>query len=829
MTLKEEFVSLRKRYIEQKFASLNEVQRDAVFSTEGPLLILAGAGSGKTTVVVNRIKYIIEFGSAYCSDEVAREVTEQDVALLKQSVMGTADLAEELRPLMRVGAAQPWNILAITFTNKAAGELKDRICASIGERGRDVFASTFHSACVRFLRRDADRLGFPQNFTIYDTDDSQRILKEIYKELGVDEKLFPPRQVHGRLGRIKDEMLSPDEFAERANNYNDKTIARIYAAYQKRLRAAGAFDFDDLIYFTVELLRGNPEVRDYYHSKFRYIMVDEYQDTSYAQYRLCELLTGPRRNLCVVGDDDQSIYRFRGATIENILGFEEAFGGAKVIRLEQNYRSTGNILEAANEVIAHNRGRKGKTLWTSADKGELIHIYCADTERDEAVYVASQIAKNQSEGVPLKQQAVLYRMNAQSNAVENYFARAGIPYRIIGGLRFYDRAEIKDIMAYLCVVDNPGDNLRLTRIINRPARKVGDATVQQIQSIADGLGVPMLEVIRDAADYPALSRAKNALAAFYQLYERLCELYHNNSLTDFVAQLIDETGYRAMLLAMKEEGATKLENVEELLSSIRSFEAENPEGDLALFLEEIALVSSIDSYDENTDAVVLMTMHSAKGLEFDCVYIIGLEEGIFPGEMSRYSEADMEEERRLAYVGITRARKKLYLTRAAARMLFGSTRRNPESRFLAEFPDELKYDEAPRRSMPTYRDKDRIESRGQYEYRKANEFSNYKLEHPGAGGGSASGSGQHGFGSAAGTAGGKRALGESLTVGPNAPRKSAAGTRFAAGDRVEHKIFGPGVVVSATPLGGDLLLEIDFDRSGVKKAMANYAPLTKIS
>ncbi len=817
MAIKEEFISLRKQYIEQQFSGLNAVQRDAVFTTEGPLLILAGAGSGKTTVVVNRIRYILEFGPAYSSAEICREVTRQEVEMLRACVEKKTPAADSLRPLLRVGRTQPWNILAITFTNKAAGELKERICASVGERGRDVAASTFHSACVRFLRRDAGRLGFPQNFTIYDTDDSQRVLKEIYKELGVDEKLFPPRQVHGRLGRIKDELLSPEEFAGRANNYNDKMIARIYAAYQKRLRSAGAFDFDDLIYYTVELLHSCPEVREYYHNRFQYIMVDEYQDTSYAQYRLCELLTGPRRNLCVVGDDDQSIYRFRGATIENILGFEEAFAGAKVIRLEQNYRSTGNILDAANEVIAHNRGRKGKTLWTSAHRGELIHVYCADTERDEAVYVAAQIAKNQSEGVPLRQQAVLYRMNAQSNAVENYFARAGIPYRIVGGLRFYDRAEIKDIMAYLCIVDNPADDLRLTRILNRPARKIGGATIQQLQEIAGGLGVPMLEVIRDAAEYPALSRAKTALAAFYALYERLCALYEQNGLTDFVARLIDETGYRAMLLAMKEEGAAKLENVEELLSSIRAFEEENPEGDLALFLEEVALVSSIDSYDESTDAVVLMTMHSAKGLEFDCVYMIGLEEGIFPGEMSRYSEADMEEERRLAYVGITRARKKLYMTRAAARMLFGATRRNPESRFLAEFPDELKYDEAPRRSMPTWRDKDRLESRGQYEYRKANEFSNYRLDHPGEGLG----------GGRDPRRGAKRGLGESLTVG-GAPKKAAAGTRFAAGDRVNHRIFGPGVVISASPLGGDLLLEIDFERSGVKKAMANYAPLTKM-
>ncbi len=797
MQAQEQFVQLRRQYIESRFSGLNPVQREAALNTGGPMLILAGAGSGKTTVVVNRIKNLLEFGDAYLSDVVPGECGEAELAGLRAALAGKP-LDEGLRPLLRTGFVEPWNILAITFTNKAAAELKSRICETAGARGNDVFAATFHSACVRLLRRDAALLGYPQSFTIYDTDDSQRALKEVYKSLGADEKLFPPRAVLGRIGRIKDEMLSPAEFAERPGGYQDKMIAKIYDAYQRRLRAAGAFDFDDLIFYTVRLLEENPEVREHYHRRFKYVMVDEYQDTSFAQYRLVELLTGPHRNLCVVGDDDQSIYRFRGATIENILNFEAHFPGARVVRLEQNYRSTERILDAANQVISNNRGRKGKTLWTDRGAGEPIHVYCAGDERDEAAYVAQQIALNQKAGIPLQKQAVLYRMNAQSNAVENYFARAGIPYRVVGGLRFYDRAEIKDILAYLCLVDNPGDNLRLTRIINRPARKIGETTVAAVAQIADGLGVPMLEVIRDAANYPALSRAKGALAAFYRLYEELCADYAALPLHDFVDRLLDKTGLRRMLEQMGEEGAPRLENVEEFLSNIRSFEQENPEGDLTLFLEEIALVASIDSYDESADAAVLMTIHSAKGLEFDCVYLIGLEEGIFPGEQSRYNPDDLEEERRLAYVGITRARKKLYMTRAALRMLFGQTRRYPESRFLQEFSDELKQNDAPESRFERLRG----ESRAQVEYHRANEGVKAQLG---------------------------RAPGGGLTVGGARKNPAAAGARFAPGDRVDHKIFGAGTVLSAMPVGGDLLLEIDFDKSGRKKTMANYAPLKKLA
>ena len=813
-----EFLKLRKQYIENRFAHLNQAQRAAVLDTEGPLLILAGAGSGKTTVLVNRINCVIEFGSAYSSDSVAREITEKDVELIKAAVADNTPLHPEIQPLMKTGRAAPWNILAITFTNKAAAELKSRISAAVGPEGGDVFASTFHSACVRFLRRDAQRIGFAQAFTIYDTDDSQRILKDIYKEFSIEDKLFPVRQMHARIGRIKDTMTSPEEFKKTVKDFRDETVAKIYAEYQRRLKKAGAFDFDDLIYYTVRLLEDNEEVRQYYHNRFHYIMVDEYQDTSIAQYKLVALLTGSHGNICVVGDDDQSIYRFRGATIENILEFEQQFNGARVIRLEQNYRSTGNILNAANEVISKNVGRKGKTLWTDQGDGDLIKVFCADSETEEAAYVAGIVAKNREEGIPLKQHAVLYRMNAQSNSVENYFARAGIPYRIIGGLRFYDRAEIKDIMAYLSIVENPGDDLRLTRIINTPTRKIGDTTVNNVAGIANGLGISMLEVVRDAAEYPALGRSVNALGEFYAMYERILEAYQNETLSDFVDRLLSITGYRQMLIAQKDEGRTRLENIEELVSSMKVFEQQNPDGDLALFLEEVALVSSIDSYDENTDAVVLMTLHSAKGLEFDCVFITGMEEGIFPGEQSRYNQEDIEEERRLAYVGYTRARKQLHLTRAGARMLFGQTRRNLASRFLEEFGEHLKDETLPRRSTREMYGG----SAAQNDYRRANDMALRSVGRSDTYSGTAS---RRGTGRVDG-------IGSKITVGGAAAAKpkgmEPTGGAYSKGDIVEHRIFGRGTVMDAKPLGGDVLVEVDFDNVGIKKAMANFAPMKKV-
>ncbi len=800
MTPGDEWVLLRRQYIEKQFSHLNAMQREAVFHTEGPMLILAGAGSGKTTVLVNRISNIVAFGDAYASDYVNRAVKPEDLEHLRAAIEGGTAPHPDIAPLLHTGHTKPWNVLAITFTNKAAAELKSRICAAAGPEGNDVFASTFHAACVRFLRRDAMRLGFAQNFAIYDSDDQQRVIKDIYKHFAVDDKVFPVRWMGSRISHLKDELVSPQDFAERAADLRDRMVSKVYTEYQQRLRKAGAFDFDDLIYFTVRLLEECPEVREYYHHRFHYIMVDEYQDTSFAQYRLVELLTDPvRRNICVVGDDDQSIYRFRGATIENILNFEEHFRGAHVIRLEQNYRSTASILDAANEVIAHNIGRKGKTLWTDKGAGELIRVFCADSELEEASYVSSEILRNKNAGIALNRQAVLYRMNAQSSSIENYFARAGIPYRIYGGLRFFDRAEVKDIVSYLSVIENPADNLRLTRIINRPTRKIGDTTVNTILQIASELGISMMEVVRSAGDYPALSRSKNALDDFCAMLGRLQRAYESEGLADFCADLLDITGYRQMLIAAGDEGRTRLENVEELVSSLRTFELKNPDGDLALFLEEIALIASIDSYDENTDAVVMMTLHSAKGLEFDCVYIIGMEEGLFPSEQSRYKEEDIEEERRLAYVGYTRARRQLHLVRAYSRMLFGQTRRNLPSRFLEEFSDELKDEELSKKLG-----RDRRPSYEMYNQSVSRERSETIGAKP------------------------RPQLGSTISVGetPKKPQGPSS-ERYAAGDRVVHRIFGAGTVLSAKPLGGDVLVEVDFDTVGIKKAMANYAPMKK--
>ena len=821
MTITEEFLKCRRVYIENCFTRLNPMQRSAVLNTEGPLLILAGAGSGKTTVLVNRISNLIRFGNAYSSDYLLRQPTQADLDALKAAVLAGADIPDSLWPLMHAGDVEPWNILAITFTNKAASELKSRIALSAGDAGTDVFASTFHSACVRFLRRDAERLGFPRSFTIYDSDDSVRVIRDILKEESIDDKIFSPKWVQGHISHFKDQMLAPADVKVSPGDPRGAVAAKVYAKYQNRLLNAGAMDFDDLIFNTVRLLSDNADIADYYHRRFRYIMVDEYQDTSVAQYRLVSLLTGDHRNICVVGDDDQSIYRFRGATIENILSFEEHFEGASVIRLEQNYRSTSRILDAANEVISHNKGRKGKKLWTDSGDGDLITVYCADNETEEAAYVGREVLKNMDLGIPLSQQAVLYRMNAQSNAIENYMQRSGIPYRVVGGIRFFDRAEVKDIISYMCIVENPSDDLRLQRIINRPARKIGDSTVAAIASIAEGLGVSMLEVIRNCEEYPALSRARNALKDFIDIYDKLCEAEQELSPGDFAEKLLDISGYRRMLIDQHEEGITRLENVQELVSSVRSYMIENPDGDLSGFLEEAALVSAIDTYDENDDAVVLMTLHSAKGLEFDVVYIVGMEEGIFPGETARYMTDELEEERRLAYVGITRARKKLYLTRAEMRMLFGSTRRRDPSRFIDEFSPELK-DEQNVRRRPGYLTGAPVGgSPAQREYRAANTIASDYIE-----------TGKWNSYKKASSnemSRPKPSFDSGSSIVRDNSKKQSSSREYAVGDRVNHKVFGNGTVLSARPMSGDILLEIQFDSAGVKKAMANYAPMEKIN
>lgn len=832
-----QFLQLRKQVIRQSFGRLNPVQQDAAFTTDGPLLILAGAGSGKTTVLVNRIANLVRFGKAYQSDVIYGTPTEEDVTELENLARHGGVPSSRLAGMLRVDAVRPWNILAITFTNKAAGELKSRLADMLGADAEEITASTFHSACVRILRREAERLGWPRSFTIYDSDDSLRAMKEVYKKLSIDEKFLPPRACLSAISHFKDKLQSPEQVTQAASDLRARLVASAYEAYAKQLQAAGAFDFDDLIYQTVRLFEQFPEALEYCQNRYRYILVDEYQDTSVAQFRLVSLLAAGSGNICVVGDDDQSIYRFRGATIENILSFEKSFPGAKVVRLEQNYRSTGNILDAANCVIQNNRSRKGKTLWTENDRGQKISYYTAQDEQDEAAHLTEVIGQNLKKGAHLRDHAVLYRMNAQSNPVETYFARAGIPYKVVGGQRFFDRKEVKDILAYLAVLANPQDDLRLRRIINEPARKIGLSTVDHIASIAGGLGVCMLEVVAQCRNYPALSRASAALERFYCLYEELLKAVEG-PLEDLVQLVIEKTGYKAMLEAMGEEGQTRLENLGQLVSSMKTYSDEKGE-DASLFgyLEEVALISDIDSYDESSDAVVMMTIHAAKGLEFPYVFLIGMEEGIFPGERSRYNEEDLEEERRLCYVGITRAKKELYLSSANFRMMYGKTNRNLPSRFVQEIDPEL-LEETGDSGWGGYQipgaQQDAFETPGWQQSAagksggwKQNGFAGKKTGATPSGW-NAAGSGYAAFSPSSPKQ--KPAPFETSALAGMAVPKKAAQEKpaFQPGDLVQHKVFGRGKVLSVTPVAGDCIVKILFDKVGEKKTMANYAPLTRI-
>ena len=885
--LQQEFCKLRDTYIEKQFGRLNEMQRAAVFTTSGPLLILAGAGSGKTTVLVNRIANLIRFGSAHGSSWTPREVTEDDVKALRTALMTGTDAPGWLDGMLRKDAVRSWNVMAITFTNKAAGELKERLRNMLGgEEGDEVFASTFHSACVRILRRWAEEIGYPRSFTIYDTDDSQRVMKTVYKELSVDDKFFPVKSAINQMSRWKDQLVSPAEALQTpAKDTKGALAARVYAAYEKKLKEAGAFDFDDLIYQTVQLLAEHKEVRDFYQNKYRYLLVDEYQDTSVAQFRLVSLLTGPEKNICVVGDDDQSIYRFRGATIENILNFERVYPGTKTIRLEQNYRSTSNILNAANCVIQHNTERKGKTLWTQNGEGDKVQVYTAENEQDEASHIADIIGQHLREGGHLADHAVLYRMNAQSAPLESYFTRAGIPHKIVGGQRFNDRKEVKDIHSYMSIVANPRDDVRLRRIINEPARKIGATTIDVIADLAGQEGVSMLEIIRHADQYAKLSRAIAPLYKFYQIYERLQDSLENKTLDEFASDVIEITGYKAMLEADAakghEDAADRLQNLGQLVNNVKNYcDQQGEEASLEGYLEDIALISDIDNYNESADQVVLMTIHSAKGLEFPYVFLIGMEEGVFPSEMSKYSEADLEEERRLAYVGITRAKKELYISNSVTRMLYGRTQRNEPSRFLREIePEYLEETRSPvleqrsrlggwgssysdtvpggasgysgasgwgrgSSSYGSYGGSTGYGNRSGYLNREYNAGESRGFGSGYAGRGSSSSGYGSSYGSHSGSVGGSGGFGSgySRPAVPKTPAKQInfAGTptaktnanttkHYEPGDVVEHKVFGRGTVVAVKPAAGDQIVEIRFEKVGIKKTMANFAPLTKIT
>ena len=780
------FLAARRNYIASRFSMLNDMQREAVLTTEGPLLLLAGAGSGKTTVLINRIANILRYGRGSEGTEIPDFVRDEDVAFLENLPADpTQEQTDRADWLCALEPANPWNVIAITFTNKAAGEMKERLSNMLGASAEDIWAMTFHAACCRILRRYIDRCGYSSSFTIYDTSDSERLMKEILRDQGLDDKTYPPRYVLSVIGRQKDRLISPEEMEEdsrSASDYRIVQIARVYGIYQKRLKDNNALDFDDILYVTVKLLQQDQEVREYYQRKFHYVLVDEYQDTNHVQYLLTELLAGSRRNICVVGDDDQSIYRFRGATIENILSFEEQYPGARVIRLEQNYRSTQSILDAANAVIAHNEGRKGKHLWTDNGTGEPILVYEAENEGAEGNFVASQIL-SKSKGHDFKNYAILYRTNAQSNSLEYALKRNGIPYRVIGGMRFFERAEIKDMLSYLCVINNRADDLRLNRIINNPPRGLGAKTIETVQKLAEAEGKSIYEVVCDPYNYGPLEKAAQKLLQFSALIEELAGLLANGmSLPEFYDELLLRTGYADMLLSKPtEENKTKLENVKELKSSIQSYLANTTEPTLSGFLEEISLYTDLEQYNEGDDAVVMMTIHSAKGLEFPHVFLVGFEDGLFPGMRAIGDRDEMEEERRLCYVAITRAKKSLTISHARMRMIYGRTASALPSRFLQEIPENCIV------KRGGYHHQVQEKSRESYEKRIAK---------------------SHGYLSSTIRA----------QTAPSAPMPE-----FSKGDMVMHAAFGKGMVISVTKMGGDALLEVTFDDIGTKKLMAKAA------
>lgn len=794
---KSEILALRRAVLEKDFARMNDRQKQAVFTVNGPLLILAGAGSGKTTVLINRIANILRYGDAYNSTYLRDNLDENDIAACKAYIENGTPLTTESQEHLSVSACAPWRIMAITFTNKAAGELKDRLCAMLGETANDIWASTFHSTCARILRRDGERIGYSSHFTVYDTDDQRRLMKSILKELDISEKNITPKSILNEISRAKDSLISPAEYALTVgDDFRLKIISRAYTTYQKRLEDADAMDFDDLINKVVELFKKCPDVLEYYQNRFRYLMVDEYQDTNHAQYTFVRMLAEKSGNLCVVGDDDQSIYKFRGATIENILSFENTFQNATVIRLEQNYRSTQNILDAANAVIEHNTERKGKTLWTQNGTGAMIHLHTAENETDEAERITKIILDGVAAGRKFSDYAVLYRMNSQSLTFERNFAKSGVPHRIIGGTRFYERREIREMIAYLSVINNPSDEMRLRRIINTPKRSIGDRSVEVAAQIGQQTGETLFEVVSHAKDYPALSRAATKMTLFAAQMQGLIELNNDEEVTlgELYDELVERIDYLNFLKTDDPESAEdRAANVQELASNLRRFEEENPEGTLSDFLEEVSLITDIDNYDNNADSVVLMTVHSAKGLEFPVVFLPGMEENIFPGMASVYVPSEVEEERRLAYVAITRAKEELYIFHAESRMIFGMTNRNRVSRFVEEIPETL------------------------VEHTRSRDYSARPVSMPSFGGAKP-------FGEAPKT----KSVAEAGGFMPKPRVKPAPAGTYRVGDTVLHKAFGTGLIVSATPMANDTLLEVAFDKVGTKKLFANFARLTKV-
>ncbi len=798
---------LKTRYINAKRAlfdkvysdSLNPEQSRAVFTTEGPLLVLAGAGSGKTTVLVNRIVYIIKYGNAYFSESDVDFLTEERVSALEAAKNLPIDEISDMLSELQYKPCPPWQVLAITFTNKAAKEIKDRLerAFSYSSVSNSIWAGTFHSVCMRILRSYGSRLGYRDGFSIYDTDDKKRMLSLCMKELYIDEKRLSPKAVANAISMAKDALIGPENF-EITSDPRSRDISKIYTHYQKKLMEYNAVDFDDIIMKTVELLESDAEVREYYQNKFRYVLVDEYQDTNLAQFALTKLLSDKHRNIMVVGDDDQSIYRFRGATVENILSFDTVYPDATVVKLEQNYRSTENILSAANSVIGHNDKRHEKKLWCDKDGGEKITVREAYDQSDEGRYIIDRISSGvRSEGRKYSDYAVLYRVNELARSLETSFAKSGVPYRILGSMRFYDRKEIKDVAAYLTVINSPFDNMRLKRIINEPKRKIGAATVDAVEAIAEAEGVCMYEVMKRASEYTALAKSAEKLTAFISLIESIKRKYTLPS--ELIGGVFDETGYHAMLEAEGFEGEGKIANVNEFTSAAVEYEKRcadsGIEATLMGFLEEISLISDVDKYDESSDSVVLMTVHAAKGLEFPVVFLAGMEDGIFPS-LQNIGEADeMSEERRLAYVAITRAKEKLYITHAKSRTMYGRTSFNMLSQFVRdEIPETLIYRDGPKRAFQ----------------RQSNPY---------------------GFKDSRRQYGG---VSEELYRRPEiSPQKRSGASgygieRLSPGTRVSHMSFGEGVILSSRDMGGDVLYEVMFDTGVTKKLMATFAKLKKV-
>ena len=768
------------------YDTLNPMQKEAVLCTEGPLLILAGAGSGKTRVLTHRVAYLIE---------------EKGV--------------------------NPWNILAITFTNKAAGEMRERVDKLVGFGAESIWVSTFHSSCVRILRRHIEYLGYSTNFSIYDADDQRTLMKQVFRTLDVDTKQFKERGVLGVISSAKDKLISPEAFLLNAGeDFREKKIGEIYKEYQKQLKRNNALDFDDLIGKTVELFQNNPQVLDYYQERFRYIMVDEYQDTNYAQFKLVSLLAAKYRNLCVVGDDDQSIYRFRGADIGNILSFEETFPGAKVIKLEQNYRSTQNILDAANGVIQHNKGRKAKRLWTANGSGNLVCFRQFDTAKDEADFVARQIRDC---GRGYKEQAVLYRTNAQSRLLEERCIFYNVPYRLVGGVNFYQRKEIKDVLAYLRTIANGVDDLSILRIINVPKRGIGAVTMGRVTAFASEHGLSLYEGLKNVRQVPGIGKAAGKIEDFVGQMEQFKQDSQTEgfSLRDLIEGIVEETGYRQELEAEGEiEAETRLENIEELVNKAVSYEEDSEHPTLDEFLEQVALVADIDSMDDSEDRVTLMTLHSAKGLEFSRVYLVGMEDGLFPGYMSITSDdpSDMEEERRLCYVGITRAKEELVLTAARQRMVNGETRYAKPSRFLDEIPAELLEEERLEPALAGLGKEKKafhFDGNSEEEALPWNQALGAQKNAPGSlgYGGSWGYSGRRG--QAGAFSGTKPSFGKAFSV------KKADSLPYGPGDRVHHAKFGDGVVKEIKDGPKDYEVTVEFDKAGKKRMFASFAKLEK--